>query len=434
MIAAHRNLRRWMRALRGALLATLVLVPTAAGAQDAGAAPDFRTWLAALRNEARGQGIAPTTLDAALNGIEPIPRVIELDRRQPEFTQTFWGYMDGRINNQRVERGRDLMKQHAALLKRIEREYGVQDRFLVAFWALESNFGDFTGGFPVIGSLATLAYDPRRSDFFRQELLTALKIVDAGHISAQRMSGSWAGAMGQCQFMPSTFMRYGKDGDGDGRIDLWNSLPDVFTSAANFLAKSGWNGQETWGREARLPANFDLDLVGLEVRRPLAEWQRLGVRRIDGGDLPQADLHASVVLPAGYRGPAFLVYGNFRATLVWNRSINYAISVGHLADRFAWQPPLATQRPADDVPMTRDQVIELQEQLARLGFYAGSTDGIAGSGTREALRAFQRHRGLPSDGYPSPQMLDALRRSNGAGAAQPEKSAGTMPTLPKARM
>ncbi len=379
-------------------------------AQDA-AAESFQTWLAALRNDARGQGIAAPTLDAALNGLEPISRVIELDRRQPEFTQTFWGYMDGRINDQRIRRGRELLKQHATLLKRIEREYGVQDRFLVAFWAMESNFGDFTGGFPVIGALATLAYDPRRSDFFRQELLTALKIIDARHITAQRMTGSWAGAMGQCQFMPSTFAKYGKDGDGDGRIDLWNSLPDVFTSAANFLARSGWNGQETWGREVRLPAKFDLDLSGLETRRNIAEWQRLGVRRTDGGDLPQADIQGSIVLPAGHRGPAFLVYGNFRTILVWNRSINYAISVGHLADRFAWQPPLATEKPEDDAPMSREDVIEMQQRLAQGGFYSGSADGLAGSGTRDALRAFQRLRGLPADGYPSLQMLDVLRRA-----------------------
>ncbi len=423
MFETHFRRQAWQRAMRPMVLAVALLLPTSVAAQESGDPETFRTWLASLRNEARGQGIGASTLDSALTGLAPIPRVIELDRRQPEFTQTFWGYMEGRINDQRIARGRELLKQHGPLLKRIEREYGVQDRFLVAFWALESNFGDFTGGFPVIGALATLAYDPRRSDFFRAELLTALKIIDSRHITAQRMTGSWAGAMGQCQFMPTTFARYGRDGDGDGRIDLWDSLPDIFASAANFLAKSGWNGSETWGREVRLPASFDLDQSGLEVRRSIAEWQRLGVRRMDGGDLPQADIQASLVLPAGYRGPAFMVYGNFRATLVWNRSINYAISVGHLADRLAWQPPLTAKRPPDDAPMSREHVIEMQERLARAGFYAGSPDGIAGAGTREALRAFQRHRGLPTDGHPSPQMLEVLRQATNAALSQREKLA-----------
>lgn len=432
MTVARYRVRDWRKAMGCALLAVAAAMPVAAWAQDA-PAESFRAWLAGLRNEARGQGIGASTLDEALNGLEPIPRVIELDRRQPEFTQTFWGYMDSRINDQRISRGRELLKQHATLLKRIEREFGVQDRFLVAFWAMESNYGDFTGGFPVVGALATLAHDPRRSDFFRQELLTALKIIDSGHISAQRMTGSWAGAMGQCQFMPSTFARFGKDGNGDGRVDLWNNLPDIFTSAANFLARSGWNGQETWGREVRLPAGFDLDQSGLEVRRGIGDWQRLGVRRMDGGDLPQADIQGSIVLPAGHRGPAFLVYGNFRTILVWNRSINYAISVGHLADRFAWQPPLATPKPDDDVPMSREQIVEMQERLSQGGYYRGSADGIPGSGTRDALRAFQRQRGLPTDGYPSPQMLEVLRRANSGAMPPPREKVAqaALESLPK---
>ncbi|MEE8499346.1 MAG: lytic murein transglycosylase, partial [Kiloniellales bacterium] len=293
----------------------------------------FDAWLEGVRREAAAAGISETTIEAALTGLAPIERVLELDRRQPEFTRTFWAYLDRAVTAQRIERGRGLLAQHRGLLERVRRRYNVQPRYLVAFWGLESDFGKNTGGFPVIAALATLAYDARRGAFFRAQLLDALRILDRGHVDPARMQGSWAGAMGQLQFIPSTFMTYAVDFDGDGRRDIWTDLPDVFASAANFLAGIGWRGDELWGREVRLPAGFDWELASLKVRKPIADWQRLGVRRADGSALPRADISGAIVLPAGHQGPAFLVYGNFDKILTWNRSLLYAIAVGYLSDR-----------------------------------------------------------------------------------------------------
>ncbi|MEM7222360.1 MAG: lytic murein transglycosylase [Pseudomonadota bacterium] len=389
----------------------IVLFGHLAWATESEAEPqiDFDQWLKELRLEARAAGVSEATLDAALLGIAPLERVIELDRRQPEFTQTFWGYLDKRVTPQRIERGRALMLEHGALLDQIRERYNVQPRFLVAFWALESNFGDYTGKIPVIASLVTLAYDQRRSAFFRAQLLDALRILEARHINNEQMKGSWAGAMGQLQFMPSTFVAYAKDGDQDGRIDLWVSLPDVFASAANYLSKIGWRGDQTWGREVRLPEGFDFNMATLAIWKPIGEWQNLGVRRADGRDLPNADIEGSIIVPAGHGGPAFLVYDNFRATLVWNRSINYALSVGYLADRLVGRPALVAQKPADERPLSRAEVEEIQNHLTQLGYDTGTPDGVVGARTRAAIRSYQRAAALPPDGYPTPELLDGLR-------------------------
>jgi len=371
-------------------------------------AADFSSWLVELRSEALAKGISDATLDKALDDLQPIPRVIELDRRQPEFTQTFWRYLDARVTEGRIKRGRQLLKQHADLLNRIERRYRVQPRFLVAFWGLETNFGDYLGSFPVIGSLATLAHDPRRSDFFRAQLLDALTILDQGHITVESMMGSWAGAMGQPQFMPSTFVRFAVDEDGDNRRDIWHSLPDVFGSAANFLSKSGWQGNRTWGREISLPPDFNLELVGLDIEKTLTDWQILGVRKINGDNLPRVDIKSSIVLPAGHGGPAFLVYKNYRTIMVWNRSDLYALAVGHLADRLVGKDPLLTPRPLSDTPLSRAQIEKIQQLLTNRGFDPGPVDGVLGSQTRWAIKKFQRTAKLPADGYPTPELLEIL--------------------------
>jgi len=288
----------------------------------------------------------------------------------------------------------------------------VQPGYLVAFWGLESNFGRHTGGFSVIGALATLAYDARRGAFFRAQLLDALRILDQGHIGVAEMAGSWAGAMGQLQFIPSTFVNYAVDFDGDGRRNIWTDLPDVFASAANYLSSIGWRGDEKWGREVRLPADFDWELASLKLRKPLEEWRRLGIRRADGGALPIADISGAIVAPGGHKGPAFLVYGNFNKILNWNRSLLYAIAVGHLADRIAGRGPLRAARPAKEEPLSRAQVEEMQGLLAALGFDAGEPDGVVGSQTRAALRAFQRAAKVPPDGYPTPELLASIRRKS----------------------
>jgi membrane-bound lytic murein transglycosylase B len=381
--------------------------PQAAAGGDS--APDFQDWLAALRDEARAKGISEATLNAALRDVAPVTRAIELDRRQPEFTQTFWTYLDQRVNERRRERGRMLLATHRRLLDRIHAEHGVPPRYIIAFWGLETNFGDYRGSFRVVDTLATLAYDQRRSHFFRAQLLDALRIIEDGHILPDAMLGSWAGAMGHMQFMPSTFIGHAVDYTGDGRKDIWGSLPDAFSSAANFLSNVGWQPNQTWGREVRLPENFDLLLATLNTRKSLTQWSALGVCQANGRPLPHADMQGSIVLPQGHSGPAFLVYDNFRVIMRWNHSINYAISVGHLADRIVGMPQIMNGRDAEHAPLSRNETEEMQQLLNRLGFDAGSADGIAGPRTRAAIRALQQELSLPADGYPAPALLQRLR-------------------------
>ncbi len=395
-----------------ALAALLLLAASVGALRPAAAADDFAAWLGELRREARARGISEATLDAALAGIGQNPKIVELDRRQPEFTQTFWAYLDKRVTKTRIERGRKLLAKHRRLLNRISRKYGVPPHYLVAFWGLESNFGDFKGSFSVIEALATLAYDKRRGKFFRSQLIEALKIIDRGDIAPKAMRGSWAGAMGHMQFIPSTFNGYAVDHNGNGRRDIWNELPDAFASAANYLKEAGWRSDELWGREVILPKDFDWDLAGLEMRRPVTFWRKLGVKRANGRRLPVAQLSSSIVLPAGHRGPAFLVYRNFRNIMVWNRSILYALAVGHLADRIRGNGALLSARDQSDRPLSRSEVEEIQGRLGRLGFGSGTPDGVAGPLTRRAIRAYQRREGLPADGYPSIELLKTLRQAS----------------------
>jgi len=294
----------------------------------------FDDWLKAFRQEAIGKGIPSSIADQCLTCVAPIPRVLELDRRQPETTLTFDEYITRVVNPGRVESGRARLQEHREVLARVSQTYNVQPRFIVSLWGIETDFGRLTGNFSIISALATLAYDGRRSAFFREELLNALRIVARGHIAPQELRGSWAGAMGQSQFMPSSYLAYAVDFDGDGKADIWTSRADVFASAANYLSKVGWRGDETWGREVRLPAGFDRALVDHnKVQKALPEWQALGVRRADGGDLPTRDLNASVIQPGGADGPSFLIYNNYRVLLRWNRSLYFATAVGFLADR-----------------------------------------------------------------------------------------------------
>jgi membrane-bound lytic murein transglycosylase B len=317
-----------IRRLSFALILCVAAVPALAQ-------PDFGAWLQELRKEASGKGISEATLDAALTGIEPIPRVIELDRKQPEFTLTFDEYMQRVVPDSRVAKAREKLAENRELLNEVSRKYGVQPQFIVAFWGVETDFGRVTGGFKVIPALVTLAFDGRRSTFFRRELFHALTIVDGGHIKPQDMLGSWAGAMGQPQFMPSSFTGYAVDYDGDGRKDIWTTKADVFASAANYLASYGWRGDKRWGREIALPQGFDMALVGDKTSKPVSEWADLGVVLRDGTPLPKADLKASIIMPVKTGGPAFLTYGNYNVILKWNRSHFYALAVGHLADRIA---------------------------------------------------------------------------------------------------
>ncbi|ORJ53665.1 lytic murein transglycosylase [Geothermobacter hydrogeniphilus] len=316
------------------LISCIFALATPAGAAEKNRT--FRTWLAELRAEARTAGISQQTIDKALATVwTPRNQVIRLDRNQPEFKQSLKAYVANRINDRRVANGRTMLRRYPTWLGRVEQRYGVQRRFILALWGIETGYGENSGNFPVIRSLVTLAYDSRRSDYFRGELIEALRILDAGQVRLARMKGSWAGAMGQCQFMPSAFRDFAVDADHSGRIDIWGSIPDVLGSIANYLSRSGWKDDQTWGREVKLPKGFDFSVVGLETRLPLSRWQALGVRRSNGRTLPRREIEASLILPDGPKGPAYLVYDNFRVLRRWNRSNAFAVAVGTLADRLA---------------------------------------------------------------------------------------------------
>lgn len=373
----------------------------------------FTAWLETARKDAVKRGITQATVSSALGNIVPIPRVVELDNRQPEFTNTFTRYVNNAVTDARIAEGRALMQKHAGLLAELERHYGVPGRFLVAFWGLETNYGRGQGDYPVVNALATLAYDGRRGAFFREEMFNAMTILDRGHITLAKMKGSWAGAMGQTQFMPSTFLKYAVDEDKNGHIDIWGSVTDALGSGAHYLQALGWDGGRTWGREVELPTDFDVSLASLdtdakEAMKPLSAWAELGVRRVGGATLPAQDIQASLVLPAGAKGPAFLLYENYRTILKWNRSAYYAIAVGHLADRLVGAGGLSNAV-SEGERLKREDVVGLQEGLVALGFMKTAVDGVLGSGTRQAVRAFQKANGLKPDGYVDRGVIAAVR-------------------------
>lgn len=326
--------KHWMRFLsQGALALILMLVFPISQAL---AAEGFSAWLENLRSEARQIGISQATIDSALSDVEHIDRVIKLDRKQPESRLTFVQYKKNVITQDRIDKGRSLLRHHRGELDKASARYGVPPEIIVALWGIETNYGKNTGGFSVIASLATLAYDGRRSEFFRDELLKALKIIDEGHISAQSMTGSWAGAMGQNQFMPSSFLRFAVDGNGDGRRDIWKSLPDVFASTANYLSTSGWKHDQKWGRKVELSQPIPVSITGLDKQKSLVEWGRMGVTLSQGERLPTIDgMYASLVMPDGENGPAYLVYDNYKVIMKWNKSTYFATSVGLLSDLIA---------------------------------------------------------------------------------------------------
>ena len=396
------------------LLLTLALAGTAAARADTGEA-GFAACLNELAVAARADGIPDALVDGVLPGLRFQARVIELDRAQPEFVHSFAAYLRNTVSAGRVEQGRALLARHGALLDELTREFGVPGHVLVALWGMESDFGRFTGRMPILDSLATLACDPRRSEFFRGQLLTALRLIERESLEPAAMRGSWAGAMGQTQFMPSAFYAHAIDGDGDGRIDLWNSPADALASGANLLKHLGWNAGQRWGREVRLPGDFAFETSGMDQPRPLAEWAELGVRRADGAALPVADMDARLLLPMGHAGPAFLVYDNFDVLLGWNRSISFAIAAGHLADRIAGGGTLLASMPDRERAISTGEMARMQERLNTLGYDSGEADGLLGPVTRRALQRFQLDRGLVADGYPDERTRAALVEATPSG-------------------
>ncbi|MAY92262.1 lytic murein transglycosylase [Haliea sp.] len=391
------------------LLRALVVVVCLLGSLSVRAEEAFAACLEALQGQARAAGVATQIVDDVVPTLQQQARVLELDGKQPEFVQTFAQYFNARVSESRIEQGRALYAQHREFLAQLQREYGVPGHYLVAFWGLETNFGSYLGRMPTLDSLATLACDPRRADFFGTEFIAALQLLEREGLSPVDMQGSWAGAVGHTQFMPSNYLRYAVDGDGDGRINLWRSERDALASGARFLRDLGWVPALRWGREVRLPAEFRYELALSGEALPLAEWARLGVMRSDGAALPTAELQASLLVPAGASGPAFLEYDNFDVIMRWNRSESYALSVGHLADRIAGAGPLQQAPPASQQPLARADVLALQQGLNALGFDAGAEDGLFGSGTRAALSRFQRSVGAVADGYPSAEIQQRLQ-------------------------
>jgi membrane-bound lytic murein transglycosylase B len=388
-------------------------ITSAAAEQTPVAAPmltqaDFTACLDNFTTKAKAAGISPKTINNSLAKAELNTQVLQLDRKQPEFTTSFADYFNRRVTEQRVAQGRTLLAKHQDLLARVEREYGVPAPYLLSFWGLETNYGSFFGNIPVIDSLATLACDPRRSHFFTIELINALRILDEGAIAPEKMKGSWAGAMGHVQFMPSAFLQNAVDFDGDHKRDLWNSTPDAMASAGKFLQSLGWQSNGSWGREVKLPKDFPFLEAGLKNSKPVSEWVALGVTRADNTPLPHANTTASLLVPSGHEGPAFLVYDNFNVIMRWNRSEFYAIAVGQLADQISGGGKLF-QSPPENVPrLHRDQVIALQQQLNNKGFNTGTPDGILGPATRRALSEFQHKQGMIADGFPGTEVLGLL--------------------------
>ncbi|MBW6390938.1 lytic murein transglycosylase [Billgrantia antri] len=370
---------------------------------------DFQTWLRDFRRQARSEGIGEATLARALDGVRYRPRVIELDRSQPEFVRPIWQYLDSAVSQTRISQGRARLDEHRETARRMEQRYGVPAEVVVAIWGIESNYGGNFGDFSTLEALATLAFDGRRRDFARGELIAALRILEAGDISPERMIGSWAGAMGHTQFIPSSFESYAVDGDGDGRRDIWGSIPDVMASTANYLARAGWQPGLPWGVEVRLPQDFDYAQTELSTRRSSREWAQQGVSRSGGGTLPDFE-QASVIAPAGARGPAFLVGPNYRAILRYNNATSYALAVGTLADSIAGREGVRAGWPRDVQPLSRSQVRELQQALNARGFDVGAPDGVMGPNTRRGLREYQQSIGVTPDGFATLSLLERLQR------------------------
>tara|TARA_R110002126_G_scaffold27330_7_gene91797 strand:- start:4085 stop:5326 length:1242 start_codon:yes stop_codon:yes gene_type:complete len=366
---------------------------------------DFATCVVTLQQKAKAAGISQQIIDTTVANLKYVPRVIELDNQQPEFTTTFGDYFDKRVTAWRVEQGKKMLAEHKSLLAKLTKEYGVPGQYIVAFWGLETNFGSYKGSMPVLDSLATLACDPRRSDYFTGELLQALTLKQQYNFADSKMVGSWAGAMGHTQFMPTNYRKYAVD--GDGVADLWNSTDDALTSAANFLQHLGWKADERWGREVLIPSDYSFAYLGGKHPLPLVKWRELNVKQVNGQPLSTPDMQAALYLPAGHTGPAFLGYDNFNVIMRWNRSEFYAISVGHLADRINGGAVLTRAVPKQP-RLSRETVKQIQQKLNDAGFDVGKPDGILGRNSVLGLQAFQHEKGLIADGFPDVETFTAL--------------------------
>ena len=409
--------------LKSALLAPALLLLAQAAPQQALAQPtsftpaspncrntgSFEAWLSGFRKEAIASGVSRATVAAALDGLTLDPSVIARDRRQGFFAQSFQSFSNKLISKNRIQAGQLRLKQHQELFARVEKQYGVPGPVIAAFWALESDYGADMGKLPILRSLATLAYDCRRSEMFRVELMDALRIIDRGDLAPEEMIGPWAGELGHMQFLASHYLKYAVDYDGDGRRNLIRSIPDVIASSANFLSQLGWKRGEPWLQEVRVPADLPWDQADLAVQHPRSKWAAWGVKRADGSPLPADAMPASLLLPMGRHGPAFLGYQNFQVYLQWNQSLNYCLTAAYLATRLAGAPPMS--RGSQPIPeLSGEQIKELQNLLVRRGLQVGEVDGKLGAQTRASVKAMQMKFGLPADSYPTEELLDRLRQ------------------------
>ncbi len=371
----------------------------------------FASCLAGLRADAQAKGVSGATYDTHTAALAPDMAVIDFLDAQPEFVTPIWDYLAALVDDERVADGRAMLAEWAPVLARVEAEYGVDAATVVAVWGVESNYGRNFGSRPLLTSLSTLSCFGRRQSFFRGEFFTTLKIIQDGHVAPERLTGSWAGAFGHTQFMPSTFMRLAVDFDGDGRRDLVDSVPDALASTANFLKRAGWRGDLPWGFEVSLPQGMDVSGAGRRNKQPISAWAARGVRRIDGAPMPAAATPAGLLLPAGKDGPAFLVTRNFDAVYSYNAAESYGLAIAHLSDRLRGGAPFATPWPTDDPGLSRAERRELQQLLIARGHDIGEADGMIGARTREALKLEQAALGLAADGRAGQRVLQALRAS-----------------------
>ncbi|WP_071675842.1 lytic murein transglycosylase [Nioella nitratireducens] len=370
----------------------------------------FSTWMTEFSRRARAAGIRQATLDRAFAGISLNQRVIERDQNQAEFSRTLWDYLDSAASDTRVANGRAALREHRATLARIERRYGVEAEIVTAIWGLESAYGTFRGEVPIIEAMATLAYEGRRQEFFEAQLIAALRIVQAGDTDPAHLRGSWAGAMGHTQFMPTSFLAHAVDFTGDGRRDIWGDDPtDALASTARYLSENGWTHGQPWALEVTLPSGFDFSQSGETVRHAAAHWNAMGVRLADGGRIPDHG-PSSILLPAGHRGVALVIYENFHVIETYNPADAYVIGVGHLADRIAGAAEFRGGWPREDRALSNDERFELQRRLTAAGFSTRRVDGIIGPLTIQAVREYQSSEGLVPDGYASETLLRRLRR------------------------
>jgi membrane-bound lytic murein transglycosylase B len=385
----------------------------------------FDAFLEAARITALAQGITPANFDSATAGIRPIPSIAAANANQPEFSKPVWSYLDSAVSARRIKDAQLMLTRYGEVLARIEASSGVPKEILVAVWGMESDYGADTGGINIFAALATLAYDGPRADYAKPEFFAALKIYQEQHYALSQMTASWAGAFGQTQFTPTTFLKYAADGDGDGRIDLWRSAPDALASAARLLSDQGWKKGQAWGYEVKLPAGFAYEDADTEMQKPVAEWRARGVKRIGGAELTRDADSAAIYLPAGAHGPAFLLFSNFNVILKYNNAASYALAVALLADRMAGGDPVAHAWPRNERPLSRNERISFQQDLMKLGFDTGTADGVLGRKSRAALRQYQKNKSLPADGFATASLLAALdadaARSIGAAGATIKK-------------